>query len=442
MFLKDVIMLSDSVVLFGKYFTIYWHGLILALGVVCAFLITYLFWSKTDAGKERGSAPILTIAGIGGVLGIILARAQYCYFNPEIYSDHPEKIVELTNGGYGLFMGMVGVFIAAWISSKIFKLPLIELLDVMSPGAALGIFIGRFGSYFSGDDLGVAVHSAKWHFFPISVYSESAEAYQLCVYPYEAVAALIAFFAAWAMLHSVYIKQSGTHRKGDTFIIFLIIYSAFQIVLESLRNDALFLNLLGFVRFTQVACAIILGTISVIGCVRIAKKKGFNPWQILLWVLIAGMFTLAFVMEFTLTSGTLIRNYSLMSGALVVISIATLCCILSTGIKPEKSPKKAEKSADQSAAAPVLVQAPMPMPVAAPAPMPMTPPQPIMVQQQPVMPPQPAQIPVYPQQPTPVEYESSPDYADIGQPDETAQLSALFNNIYNNNNNRAPFNRR
>lgn len=416
--------MSESVVLFGKYFTIYWHGLILALGVACAFLLTYLFWSKTDSGKEHGSAPILTIAGIGGVLGIILARAQYCYFNPEIYSDHPEKILELGNGGYGLFMGMVGVFIAAWISSKIFKLPLIELLDVMSPGAALGIFIGRLGSYFSGDDLGVAVHAEKWHFFPISVYSENSEAYQLCVYPYEAIAALIAFFAAWAMLHSVYIKQSGTHRKGDTFIIFLIIYSAFQIVLESLRNDALFLNLLGFVRFTQVACAIILGTISVIGCVRIAKKKGFNPWQILLWVLIAGMFTLAFVMEFTLTSGTLIKNYSFMSGALVVISTATLCCILSTGVKPEKAPKEDKESEVQ--------------PAAEPAPMPVIPQQPMYVQQ-PM--PQPAQAPMYPQQPSPVEFEPSPDYADIGQPDETAQLSALFNNIYNGSN-RARFNRR
>ena len=421
--------MPDSVALFGNEITVYWHGIIFAAAVMSAILTAQILWS-VNKEKTCGSWAMITLSAFGFILALPLARLQYCYFNPEIYLAHPEKIFQLANGGYGLILGMLGVFFAALITCSIYKVKLSMVLDALSPAAALGICIGRMASYFSGDDLGVIVHAEKWHFFPISVYVESTKSWQMCVYPFEAAAAAVAFIVSLCVYLSTYTPEKRTYRTGDAFISFILVYSTFQIMLESWRNDALFLNLLGFVRFTQVACAIFLGTILVIASVRICKQYGFKPIYIFYWLLAAGMFTLAFFMEFRLTSGTLIRNYSWMFFALCVIGVMTLIMILKTRSIPVQ--KQASAPAAQmpvvQQAAPVYTQ-----PVAPAAPVYPASPVPVYNYPQqyneqtapagnyalfrPLMERQRTQQPVVTQQPdTPV--------------DDSARLSQILNNYY------------
>ena len=322
--------MPDSVAFFGRDITIYWHGIFFAAAFLLTFIVAQILWTANRERPKNSGLAVCSTAALGVIIGLPLSRLQYCYFNPEVYSEDLSKVFELSNGGFGLLFGMAGVLLAAVIVSKQYGLKLSMLLDALSPAAALGICVGRAASYFSGDDLGVIVHAEKWHMFPFSVFVESTDSWQLCVYPFEALAAFIAFAASLSVFIGTYAKKPRAVRTGDAFAVFVLIFSTFQIMLESWRNDALFLNVLGFVRITQVLCSIFLAAVLVVGSVRLCKQNGFKWYYLLLWAAAAGMFTLAFFMEFRLTSGTLIRNYSWMLFALCIIGLITLYTILST----------------------------------------------------------------------------------------------------------------
>lgn len=427
--------MPDSIAFFGNETTVYWHGIIFAAAILTAILTAEILWA-VNKEKNNSSWAIITISALGFIFAVPLARLQYCYFNPEIYLANPEKIFQLSNGGYGLLMGMLGVFFAVLIARSIYKVKLSMLLDALSPAAALGICIGRMASYFSLEDLGVIVNSEKWHFYPISVYVESTKSWQLCVYPFEAAAAALAFIASLSVYLMTYAPEKRTRRTGDAFMTFILVFSTFQIMLESWRNDALFLNLLGFVRITQVACAIFLGTILIIASVRICKQYGFKPIYIFYWLLAAGMFTLAFFMEFRLTSGNLVNNYSWMFTALCIIGIMTFIMLMKTSRVPQSRAAAVQPSVPLQSAP--VYSTPQPVTAPIPAPQqynnaysqqyPMQPQQienngnyglfgPVMqrpyVQQAPSQPAQPAQ-PVQP------------------PADDSSRLSRILNNYYDN----------
>lgn len=311
--------MDNMVLYFSSCGQVYYHSLIIALAVLFGSAVAIVLARVQGEQMAKLSRYLLVYSVLPA---LVLARVQYCVFNLNDF-DSFLSVIALARGGYGLFGAMLGVFLTAvLLVRRSSGVKLSNILDFAAPAGAAAIAVGRFSAFFSGEELGIEIKNSAFHFFPVSVYSQQADAWYMCVYAYEALAALVVFFAVLALYKGTY--SSGRYLPGCTWLGFLVLYCGFQMLLESWRTDALFLNSLGFVRFSQALSALISAAVFVVLCVKNCKRYRFSAMQLIMWIVTLAFFALAFVCEFTMTGGTTLRNYTAMAISLAVVICAEM----------------------------------------------------------------------------------------------------------------------
>ena len=310
---KIAIIAGDSV--------IYWNSIILTLAAataICFFLAFYI-------GK-CGNA----VAGFGAVplslfCGIILARFVHWYSRADSYSGFRAAMTDYTSGGYALLGVFAGCLLAAMVLRLLFlhrNLP--EMLDCMSLAGLAGIAVGRLASFFNASDRGNVlenIHSLPFA-WPVTNTVSGAVEYRLATFVLQAAVAL----ALFVVLTLFYTCGKKRPKDGDTFLLFLLLYGASQVVLDSTRYDSLFFRSNGFVSIVQVFAALALGFAIVAFSVRMVKARGFRFWMVPLWILIAGFIGGAGFMEYYVQrrGNEAVFAYSVMSGCLAAVIVLTL----------------------------------------------------------------------------------------------------------------------
>ena len=112
----------------------------------------------------------------------------------------------------------------------------------------------------------------------------------------------------------------------EAFLIFLLLYGASQVVLDSTRYDSLFFRSNGFVSVVQVLGALGLGLAIFAFSRRMVKNWGLKFWQFLLWIPIAAGIGCGGFMEYYVQrhGNEAAFAYSVMSGCLVGVILLTL----------------------------------------------------------------------------------------------------------------------
>jgi len=235
-------------------------------------------------------------------------------------------------------IGIIAAFAAVYaIARRMDELP--RDLDSVAVAGAAAICIGRLSAFFSNDDMGMVIKNESAQFFPLCIYNENTGEWKLSVFVFEAAAAAIIFCLLLAA--SKRLAKSGSSRfDGDLAALFLLSYGSFQAVLESLRSDSLYMVSLGLVRISQLISAIAIAAGVVWLSIKGIKEKTMPlaVW-IILWVVQLALLALAFVMELTLTSETLVRGYAVMSGCVLTVAASAWLTWL---LRLKKSEKKAE----------------------------------------------------------------------------------------------------
>lgn len=301
---------------------IYWNSIVLTLAAataICFFLAFYI-------GKCGNAVAGFAAVPLSIVLGIVLARFVHWYSRADSYSGFIAAMTDYTSGGYALLGVFAGCLLAAALLRLIFlhrNLP--EMLDCMSLAGLAGIAVGRLASFFNASCRGNILE--KLHFLPFSwpvtnTVSGAVE-YRLATFLIQAAVALT-LFVVLALFYT-----RGRHkdlRDGDTCLIFLLIYGASQVVLDSTRYDSLFFRSNGFVSIVQVFGALALGFAIVMFSVRMVKARGFKFWMVPLWIVIAGFIGGAGFMEYYVQrrGNEAVFAYSVMSACLVAVIGLTL----------------------------------------------------------------------------------------------------------------------
>lgn len=329
-------MNENQLFFFGEKFEIYWHGVIMAAAIFLGYL---LFYFLTRAIKRTAAIPVKYVLLISFPLALVLSRTQYCVMRQGEFPDFI-SIFKLTDGGMGLFGAMAGAAAAIFIARIISKeLLLSEMFDAAAVAGCLSIALGRFAAYFSKEELGFGVTKEIARKLMFTTFSEQEGAWLVTVCIYEAIAAAVIF--VFVLIDFIKTYSFGKFKKGTAAMRFLLLYCAVQALLESWRSDSLFLNSLGFVRFSQAVSAVIFAVVLIVLCVQYAKKYGFRPRQIWLWLGLIALIALAFVCEFTMTGNTHLRNYCGMGAGLA--GVIAIGCVL---INKARITADAEESAD------------------------------------------------------------------------------------------------
>lgn len=309
-------------VISGETF-LYWNSIVYTLAAataVCFFLAFYI-------GKCGNAVAGFAVVPMSIFLGLIAARFFHWYCQTDSYDSFMAAMTDYSSGGYALMGVFLGCFVAACLLRLIrLSRSLPEMLDCMAISGCAGIAVGRLASLFNSTDRGQVL--ANFRSLPIAysvtnVVSGAVE-YRLATFMLQSIVALLLFVG----LSLFYIKgnKRGNLKNGDTSLIFVLIYGASQVVLDSTRYDSLFFRSNGFVSVVQVLGALGLGLAIFAFSRRMVKNWGLKFWQFLLWIPIAAGIGCGGFMEYYVQrhGNEAAFAYSVMSGCLVGVILLTL----------------------------------------------------------------------------------------------------------------------
>jgi phosphatidylglycerol:prolipoprotein diacylglycerol transferase len=216
----------DKIALKVGSITIYWYGILVAAGFLAAI------WTAARRGKKIGVDPaIIYDHGPWLLLGSIVgARILHVisYWEKEFAGKPIWEIFMVQNGGLVFYGGFIGACLTTIIYSRVKKIPLWRLADVLTPSISLGHAFGRVGCFMTGCCYG------KTCALPWAVrYPASHETRGEPVHPtqlYEAGLNLgLYFFLAWLF---------GRRKfDGQVFAAYLICYAGLRSIVEVYRSD-------------------------------------------------------------------------------------------------------------------------------------------------------------------------------------------------------------
>ena len=312
----------DKIALIQGDLVLYWNSIVLTLAAVTAILFFLAFYIGKCGNAVAGFAAV----PMSLVLGIVLARLVHWYSRADSYGGFLTAMTDYTSGGYAL----LGVFAGCILTAALLRLVCLhrnlpEMLDCMSLAGLAGIAVGRLASFFNASDRGNVLEN--FHGLPFSWPVTNAVSgvveYRLATFLLQAAVALTLF----VLLSLFFVKgQRKGLRDGDTSLIFLLVYGASQVVLDSTRYDSLFFRSNGFVSIVQVFAALALGFAIVLFSIRLVKARGFQFWMVPLWLVIAGFIGGGGFMEYYVQrrGNEAVFAYSVMSGCLAVVIALTL----------------------------------------------------------------------------------------------------------------------
>lgn len=271
---------------------IYWSSLIIALGAA-AWLALGLALYTTDGG--HWSAPVVCFP-FAVLFSVLLSRLLHWYCHAEQYAGFLPAMTDYSAGGYCLPGLLLGVTLAALLVTRLrFAESSARLLDALAPGAALGVAMIRlsalFGSACRGKQL---ITRPQLQHLPLAapvVSASGAVEYRFASFFIQFL--LLLALALWLL--RFYLRERRAPMKrgssaGAAAAMFLVFYSATELVIDSTRYDSSFLRSNGFVSLAQiVAAGCILGVL-IWYSRRSIRANRLRLFHWLLWLLwLAGL---------------------------------------------------------------------------------------------------------------------------------------------------------
>ena len=282
--------------LFGK--DIYWYGVIMAAAMIIAVGLAY----SEERRKKLKKDTVIDLCLCIIPAGIVGARLYYVLFELESYLKDPITILYIWRGGLAIYGAVIGGLLAAFIFAKVRKIRFLTLADVIAPGLVLAQAIGRWGNFFNQEAYGLPVtpEMLAAHpilgYFPVSVAIEGTHYFDKAVCTACATAAngahlhLATFFyeSAWCFIVFIvlWLTRKRVKHDGDTFFLYVLLYSLERTFVEGLRGDSLWIikpsaaGMTDGVRVSQaLSFLLFVGVLAffIIRAVR-EKKEGRLMW--------------------------------------------------------------------------------------------------------------------------------------------------------------------
>ena len=193
-------------------------------------------------------------SGIGWclVLGIIGARLYHVLTpspsmaalgieTPLDYFRNPAQLINLRNGGLGIYGGIAGGLLGLFIYTRRQRIPMWGWTDLCAIGVSLGQVFGRWGNFFNQELYGRptnafwAVHIEEIYRLP--AYQEFSRFHP--AFLYESLWSLLTFALLFILM------RRGRLLTGDLTALYLIFYGIGRSLLETVRLDSRTITLAG-----------------------------------------------------------------------------------------------------------------------------------------------------------------------------------------------------
>ena len=243
-------------------FTLTWHGLFTAVGIIAGVSLSVWLASKDGFPAEFGQE----VALVGVPCAIVGARLFYVFEHWDNFSgDLPGIVLDITEGGITLYGGLIGGAIGGLIYGIWRKWPVAIALDAAAPGMILGQGIGRLGDLINGEHLATA-SGLPWaiRYTHPDTLGELGRAVHPTAGGYELVGDLVIL----ALL--LFVARRWITIPGWTFCAYVIAYGVLRFWLSEFRIDE---QTAGGIPLPQITSAIMVG-IAVAGAGFLLRHPG------------------------------------------------------------------------------------------------------------------------------------------------------------------------
>ncbi len=206
-------------------FTVHSYGLLIAIGVVLAIVITILRAKHMGLSGEE----VLNIGIIIVVFGFVGAKILFILENFRQFLEHPLSVIG--SSGFvvygGLIIGLFAVFVyCRWIR----KIPFLRYVDLYFPSVALGQALGRLGCFMAGCCYGKETTAWWGVVFPENSYAPAG----VPLIPTQLISA-IGDFAIFLFLF--FFSKKLAKKVGDVTAFYMLLYGAGRFCVEFLRQN-------------------------------------------------------------------------------------------------------------------------------------------------------------------------------------------------------------
>jgi len=219
--MSALLNLRSYFTIFG--FNIYFYGILVAAGILVAFIIACILWKKKGY-RENDPYLVLLIAMPVAFLG---ARIMYVAFH-----DGSMNFFDFRGGGLAIYGGLIfGALAVVCYSIFIRKSTPFAVTDIIVVGLILAQSIGRWGNFFNGEAYGLGTGDFSFPLLTVTIDGSN----HLATFFYESLLNFIGFFVLWQ-------EFKRSRKIGTTTAMYCIYYGTVRTIIEPLRLDSLMMG--------------------------------------------------------------------------------------------------------------------------------------------------------------------------------------------------------
>src|SRR6266849_9827351 len=241
------------------------YGLMLATALLCGFFVL-----QADLNRRRLAANPETIIGLVGLAGLVGAKLWHVLESPADFFANPLQRI-FSSSGFAFYGSFLAGFLMLALLARHYRMPLLVMLDVAAPAAALGYGIGRIGCLISGDgDYGIPT-SLPWGMsFPNGLVPTTERVHPTPIY--EFLVAVVIFYCLWRLgtrsLHD-------PRPAGEVFGYYLVLSGGARFLVEFIRLNPR--SVFGLTNAQAASLLSILAGVATLLAVRQRIPAGKRP---------------------------------------------------------------------------------------------------------------------------------------------------------------------
>ena len=213
--------------------TIYFYGVLIAMGVIVAIVVSRKRFVRFDGSGEFFEKTAIWAV----VIGFLGARAAYVLTHSGNFIDRPYAVFFIWEGGLALYGGLLfGALTFVYLAHR-HNADLFSIGDATAIGIPLAQAIGRLGNYFNQELFGTP-SALPWG-LEIDVANRPSQFVDFATFHPTFLYELV--WNAFILVPTIlWLEKRGKLAKGASFGIYIAMYAFIRFWMELLRTDTTF----------------------------------------------------------------------------------------------------------------------------------------------------------------------------------------------------------
>ena len=256
-------------------FAIAYYGIVIACGMIGGVFIA------ATIAKRSGQNPddYYDMALYAIIFAVLGARMYFVIFNWDYYAQDLTRILNIREGGLGIYGGIIAAIITVYILTRRKKMDFGLVADTAGPALIFGQCLGRWGNFFNREAFGGYTDGLFAMQLPVSAVRRNEITAELWEHAevidgitYIQVHPTFLYESLWNFVLMISLLIYWKHRKfnGEVFLLYLLGYGVGRFWIESLRTDQLILPIV------EVPVSMVVAALMAVGSaiwIVIGRKK-------------------------------------------------------------------------------------------------------------------------------------------------------------------------